>query len=429
MLSSPCSLLDAWGILVQGLLGVGALSTLAYKRQLEQPCRPRLTWLLDASKQALSSASGHFQNVALSELVFVRLHVAATSPCVWYLVNLVLDTTLGTALAFYALRTAEALLSAGARLAPRPACARTLLEAAETGQYGAPPQISRWAAQLFVWLLVTTCVKAVVAAIILVAAMPLHSAGLYTLRPLQPYPRAQVVLVVLVVPLLLNVMQMWIQDNFLQQRAHPTRGAPDGLIQAVAHVHERCTACAATCGRGGGCSRGTYAKCTARARASSTGELVGLMLGSQLPVLADDDADDDDDEPLRPLDERDEPDDGGGDAHAHAEAESTRERVEPRASGTAASGAARRAVAVGGVGGVGGRGAGLHVQPAGAVKACGAADGAPAPSPVALPVSPRPCGLTALGNGHSRQGTPLSGAASVGASPRGNLSAASPPPA
>lgn len=213
-MSTTCSLLDAWGIAVQGVLGLGALSTLAYKRQLETPRRPFLIWLLDTSKQAISSGVGHMQNVGLSELFLVRMHVAPTSPCVWYLVNLVLDTTLGTGVAYFALRSAEACLSACAdSLAP--SCAQPLLEMASTGHYGSPPSFLRWVSQTLLWLVVVTVAKAVVAAFVLAAALPLHAAGLRTLSPLEPYPRTEVVTVMLVAPLVLNVIQLWIQDNFL----------------------------------------------------------------------------------------------------------------------------------------------------------------------------------------------------------------------
>jgi len=253
-MSSTCSLLDAWGITVQGVLGLGALSTLAYKRQLETPQRPFLIWLLDASKQAISSGVGHMQNVGLSELVLVRAHVAPTSPCVWYVVNLVLDTTLGTFVAYFVLRGAEVLLSACADWLPL-GCTQPLLEMASTGHYGSPPSLVRWLSQTALWLVVITIAKAVVASLVLVAALPLHAVGLRTLRPLEPYPRAQVVTVMLVAPLLLNIVQLWIQDNFLQMHPFSQRGAKDGVMPV-------------------------YVKCSTRPAASAPPESRGLMRSS-----------------------------------------------------------------------------------------------------------------------------------------------------
>mmetsp|Transcript_11207 Transcript_11207/g.38184 ORF Transcript_11207/g.38184 Transcript_11207/m.38184 type:complete len:286 (-) Transcript_11207:182-1039(-) len=212
---SECSLLDTWGIAIQGLLGVGALSTLLYKRQLEVPRRPRLIWFYDASKQAFSSGLGHMLNVALSERVLVRLHATLTSPCAWYLVNLVLDTTLGTVVAYYVLRAAEASAAACADCAP-PSCSSALSDAAATGHYGSPPSCQRWSLQVVLWMVVIVLVKAVIATVILIAAAPLHAAGVLLLAPFAALPRLRVFLVVLVIPLVLNVMQIWIQDNFLQ---------------------------------------------------------------------------------------------------------------------------------------------------------------------------------------------------------------------
>ncbi|KAJ1639965.1 vacuolar membrane protein-domain-containing protein [Pavlovales sp. CCMP2436] len=228
---TECSLLDAWGIAVQGLLGFGALSTLAYKRQLETPRRPYLIWLFDSSKQAISSGVGHLQNVALSELVLVRLHLhTTTSPCAWYVVNLVLDTTLGTCVSYYVLRTAEVILSMCADWPLPSSCQQALLEMASTGHYGTPPALSRWASQTLLWLFVVTVAKAIVAAVILAAALPLHSAGMRVLRPLEPFPKFEVFVVLVVAPLVLNVIQLWAQDNFLQLRPFSARGTKDGVI-------------------------------------------------------------------------------------------------------------------------------------------------------------------------------------------------------
>jgi hypothetical protein len=265
---TSCSLLDAWGLAVQGLLGIGALSTLAYKRQLETPRRPFRVWLFDTSKQAISSGVGHLQNVGLSELVFVRIQVARTSPCVWYLVNLIFDTSLGTCVSYYLLRSAEVALSTCADSLPT-GCTQALLEMASTGHYGTPPSASRWASQVFLWLLVVTLAKAVVSALILMAAAPLHAVGLSTLRPLEPYPRLEVVIVMLIAPLLLNVIQLWIQDNFLQLRPFSARGTKAGIICVAVRSNYELTRGSAS----GGGARGASAESRSliardRARAS-----------------------------------------------------------------------------------------------------------------------------------------------------------------
>lgn len=251
-----CSLLDAWGIIVQGLLGVSALSTLVYKRLLEVPRRPRLIWFFDTSKQAASASVGHMLNVLLSERVLVRLHVSMRSPCAWYLVNLVLDTTVGTIVAFYVLRTAEAMLDVVADCAGG-ACAAVLLDASSTGHYGTPPSCWRWGLQLVLWLVVTITTKAIISAMIIMAAVPLHSSAATTLSPLEHYPRIQATIVVLVVPLGLNVMQFWIQDSFLKLR-RPSSRRSDSIIRFSVH---------------GGAELSGYSKCsTAPVAVAPSGE-------------------------------------------------------------------------------------------------------------------------------------------------------------
>jgi hypothetical protein len=240
MASPMCSLLDSSGIAVQGLLGLAALSSLAYKRRLETPRRPRLIWLFDTSKQAISSGVGHLQNVGLSEILLVRIVGADTSPCAWYIVNLVLDVTLGTCATYWLLRSAEVVLSACADHLPG-GCAQALLETAGTGHYGAPPQVSRWGAQLVLWLCVVTLAKLVVSLSVLVAATPLHDVGLLALRPFEQHPRVRAFLVFLWLPLCLNVVQLWVQDNFLRLRPFSARGTREGiryLRTSAEHEHD-----------------------------------------------------------------------------------------------------------------------------------------------------------------------------------------------
>ena len=55
-----CELLRMFGFFIQFLLGVICFSVLVIKRQLESPKRSLLVWLLDISKQGISTLILHF---------------------------------------------------------------------------------------------------------------------------------------------------------------------------------------------------------------------------------------------------------------------------------------------------------------------------------------------------------------------------------
>jgi hypothetical protein len=105
---SKCNLLGDFALLVQGALGLLAVSSLAVKRLREHPRRPLKIWFFDVSKQVFGSVLLHLANVLMSMLSSGEFDVlseaqatalpAATSddgtqpnPCSFYLLNLAID--------------------------------------------------------------------------------------------------------------------------------------------------------------------------------------------------------------------------------------------------------------------------------------------------------------------------------------------------
>ncbi|OPJ83610.1 hypothetical protein AV530_006476 [Patagioenas fasciata monilis] len=87
--------MDSFGIFLQGLLGVVAFSTLMLKR-FREPKHERRSWkiwFLDTPKQAIEMLFIHFANVYLSD-------VTEEDPCTLYLINFLLDATLGMLLIY-----------------------------------------------------------------------------------------------------------------------------------------------------------------------------------------------------------------------------------------------------------------------------------------------------------------------------------------
>lgn len=214
----PCELLDGFSLLVQAGLGLCSFSSLALKRHQEVPQRKLRIWLFDTSKQAVSAGLLHILNMAFA-FVVGRTH-AGSDPCVVYAVNLFVDVVLGTMLSYYMLRAMEHVLLATAASC---CCPLTLRNCAATGTYGSPPQLRRWAAQMSLWVLVVCMTKLI--CVCLTSTLPfLQPVGAFVLSPLALHPRAELVVVMLVVPLLFNIVQLWIQVL-----PHPSHAPPCGM--------------------------------------------------------------------------------------------------------------------------------------------------------------------------------------------------------
>lgn len=109
--NGECNLLGDFALLVQGALGLLAVSSLAVKRWRESPRRPIKIWFFDVSKQVFGSVLLHLANILMSMLSSGKFDVAASTnatpqfagtddkgdqpnPCSFYLLNLAIDVCL-----------------------------------------------------------------------------------------------------------------------------------------------------------------------------------------------------------------------------------------------------------------------------------------------------------------------------------------------
>ncbi|KPP73228.1 transmembrane protein 110-like [Scleropages formosus] len=99
------ALLDDFGVLIQALLALVAFSTLMLKRFREPASirRPWRIWFYDTSKQAIGALFIHFANVFLSTLTI-------EDPCSLYLMNFLLDATLGMLVIWVAVKAVQKVL-------------------------------------------------------------------------------------------------------------------------------------------------------------------------------------------------------------------------------------------------------------------------------------------------------------------------------
>ncbi|KAG2234744.1 vacuolar membrane protein-domain-containing protein [Thamnidium elegans] len=202
-----CKLLDSFAILVQLTLASTALLTLFYKRSRERPQRPVIVWALDVGKQFTGAGIIHFLNLFISYLVGrPRNGGPRTNLCVWYFLNVAVDTTVGVAILYMWLRVIEFILG------------KFHVKQIETGQYGSPPlkyMLLPWLKQTIIFVLAESLMKLCVFGMF--RHMPfLFAWGEWVLRWTKGNYRYQVIFVMLIFPLVMNIIQFWIVDTIVK---------------------------------------------------------------------------------------------------------------------------------------------------------------------------------------------------------------------
>ncbi|TPX39484.1 hypothetical protein SeMB42_g06355 [Synchytrium endobioticum] len=202
--SANCDLIGPFAVFTQVSLATLAFSSLLYKRHREKPKRPWVIWFFDTSKQAFAAACIHFANVTLS-LIRGGNNREVTNPCVWYFLNILVDTTIGVVFLWAYLRLLNNLVT------------YLRMRDLTSGIYGNPPRIRAFLRQLTLFTLAWAMVKASV--VVLLDIFP-FLAGLASLL-LKPFEyaddtRLEVFVVMFAFPLIMNVLQAWLIDNVIK---------------------------------------------------------------------------------------------------------------------------------------------------------------------------------------------------------------------
>uniref|UniRef100_A0A3Q1F1A7 STIM activating enhance n=1 Tax=Acanthochromis polyacanthus TaxID=80966 RepID=A0A3Q1F1A7_9TELE len=168
------ALMDSFGIFLQGLLAVMAFSTLMLKRFREpkHERRPWKIWFLDTSKQAIGMLFIHFANVYLSDLT-------EEDPCSLYLINFLLDASLGMLLIYAGVRAVSAIVE------------WRQWDSLRFGEYGEPIQCTAWLGQCILYILIMVFEKVLI-------------------------------MLVLLIPQWKKALMFWVVDNFLMKK-HRTK--------------------------------------------------------------------------------------------------------------------------------------------------------------------------------------------------------------
>jgi len=183
------------------------LFSLVGKRFADKVRRPWKVWFFDTSKQGISALVIHFVNILLS-MAFGNWLEGDADPCNWYWINLTLDDTLGVGILFILLRILQCVYRM--RCVGRP-------ELALSGEYGDPPDVRIFGRQLLDWQVLVIVEKFFLAVPVISFSGTVASVAAALLGWLDPYPRAKLVVVMVVTPLTMNVFALWVADSFLQR--------------------------------------------------------------------------------------------------------------------------------------------------------------------------------------------------------------------
>ncbi|KAL2911882.1 hypothetical protein HK105_208665 [Polyrhizophydium stewartii] len=203
-----CQLMDGFAVVVQATLASIALCSLFVKRMREHPRRPLIVWAMDTSKQALAASFVHFANVFVSSVAGIDAEGKegrSANPCVWYFLNLGLDTTIGVGVLYVFLRILHAIADA------------LRITDMESGVYGNPPRFMPWLKQFTLFIIAWFFVKLLV--VISLEVFPFFGQfGEWILSPLARTgdPRLQVLVVMLIFPLIMNIIQAWLIDMVIK---------------------------------------------------------------------------------------------------------------------------------------------------------------------------------------------------------------------
>lgn len=196
-----CELLGPVAVVVQLLMGVVVLGSLVYKRYKETPQRPWRVWMMDVSKQLQGQMLVHLLNVVFSSNTKTR------NPCALYILNVLLDTTLGVGIIYVVMHLSQYVLSDVFELS-----------GFESGNYRGNSTWERWSAwlrQLLVYLF-SICVMKLVVVLLIDHVSFLKQFGAWLLDLFGMNRSLQVIFSMAIFPLAMNTLQFWMIDSMLR---------------------------------------------------------------------------------------------------------------------------------------------------------------------------------------------------------------------
>ncbi|XP_056639496.1 store-operated calcium entry regulator STIMATE-like [Diorhabda sublineata] len=216
---SKNALTDMFGWFLQILLASLAFTCLIAKRFCE-PITERRSWLIwfyDTSKQGMGSVAIHLANVWLAGQY-------TGDPCTWYLINFLLDSSLGLAIIFIGIRLSQYLAR------------KKGWEYINFGEYGKPPSANAWMTQCCLYICLMIIVK--VSITLFMQLDFWDNVKDFILSPI-PNQKVEVAFVMLIIPFFINMLMFWVTDNFLMYKDPSKRRRYSDSILRRMHVKYR----------------------------------------------------------------------------------------------------------------------------------------------------------------------------------------------
>jgi hypothetical protein len=107
------------------------------------------------------------------------------------------------------------------------------------GYYGTPPQLRIYVQQLLCFLLVIVMSKFLLGFFVFSVHTWIEHLGNAIFRPLKGHPDTELTVVMVICPCFLNILQYWIQDNFLMDTKEVTHSyVPIGEVATQVQSHK-----------------------------------------------------------------------------------------------------------------------------------------------------------------------------------------------
>ncbi|XP_010712152.1 store-operated calcium entry regulator STIMATE-like isoform X1 [Meleagris gallopavo] len=194
------ALLGRFGVLLQALLALCTFCTLMLKRFKEpkEERRPWRIWIYDTSKQVIGALFIHFTNIFLSDLT-------EEDPCSLYLINFILDATLGMLLIWLGVKVVSWAVQ-------RQKCTHLVF-----GEYGDPPQAAAWIGQCSLYMVIVAVEKTLIILVLLIPSWTKAKLQQILLSYI-PNPQLELIVVMLVVPFIVNAVLFWVVDSLIMRK-------------------------------------------------------------------------------------------------------------------------------------------------------------------------------------------------------------------
>lgn len=216
--------MGVFGILVQFFLFIVTMSILLVKKFMPNERRTWKVFLLDISKQVITSGFMHVCNLYLS-MYLVSLTQSANG-CHFYLINVTVDNVLGTLVSYaifrmvdhFAVQNSIEVLKSGVYYEEK-----ADLTASKGTEIDKHINYRIWALQILVWCMIVLLSRILLFMATLAYLKQLISLAQSALSPVQDSPKLELLVVMIFVPVTTSSVQYFIQDMFLKGDKHIDR--------------------------------------------------------------------------------------------------------------------------------------------------------------------------------------------------------------